>query len=580
MRTLPIRVEPVAQESLTSWLCALAHRNAVTWQQILTAVGLHHRPGDMKRLGWAAQLHPAEVADLAASTGIGETILQQMTLARFEHLGITTGRRPPYPDFGAEHGARPIQYCATCLRDSGGRWQLRWSLGWSFACVEHGRLLSDACPRCNRRPQRRTPQTRRIPGLLLCSQPDRDEPTARLCGADLRTMNDTPKVTAEMIDAQRTINAVIEGTVDGFPIYGGRLVPSRQILTDLRATTRRVLIVSSAAEAVVPEDNRVSATSSAVKPRGHRLDTGPSQNAAAFTAAVNILRAPDCPTGAALLRDQLCLNGHRSHYALPFTRWRRAMSAEFVAVHLGAVGPRLPAQHQLRYRTSTALPRLPKRPETTLAKVVRALPTALWLPWAHRVDPDCVNDSAARIAFSCAVALVGTNADIDTVATLLNSPVNTDLLAKMLKRVSRSPGWQTAAATITTLADHLAADKSPPINYHRRRETDYTTLLSDDQWACLTGEHPRGREPHPWGPRPARCALYADLSGFPVEHAPWFIDSPTFRDACRAFGTTNSTGLREAGVSFLRAHGIDEPVREAPPFLWRTLKPSTTCEYS
>jgi hypothetical protein len=40
--------------------------------------------------------------------------------------------------------------CPECIRESDGRWQLSWRLGWSFACVQHNRLLADACPTCGK----------------------------------------------------------------------------------------------------------------------------------------------------------------------------------------------------------------------------------------------------------------------------------------------------------------------------------------------------------------------------------------------------------------------------------------------
>ena len=50
IRSLPIRLEPRAGESLTSWLCAHARRNQVSWHQILVAVGLYRQRRDTQRL--------------------------------------------------------------------------------------------------------------------------------------------------------------------------------------------------------------------------------------------------------------------------------------------------------------------------------------------------------------------------------------------------------------------------------------------------------------------------------------------------------------------------------------------------
>jgi hypothetical protein len=46
MRTLPIRVNPVAEESLDSWLEALASRTGSTWGEILQATGFFDARGN------------------------------------------------------------------------------------------------------------------------------------------------------------------------------------------------------------------------------------------------------------------------------------------------------------------------------------------------------------------------------------------------------------------------------------------------------------------------------------------------------------------------------------------------------
>ena len=58
VRTLPIRLPPVAGEALDSWLEALAHRNATAFGDLLSAVGLNPYHGTATH-GWIVQLSSA-----------------------------------------------------------------------------------------------------------------------------------------------------------------------------------------------------------------------------------------------------------------------------------------------------------------------------------------------------------------------------------------------------------------------------------------------------------------------------------------------------------------------------------------
>ncbi|WP_374227332.1 TniQ family protein [Streptomyces sp. AC512_CC834] len=47
-------------------------------------------------------------------------------------------------------GRAGSRFCPACLEETGGRWQVTWRLGWSFACIRHHVLLADRCPACLR----------------------------------------------------------------------------------------------------------------------------------------------------------------------------------------------------------------------------------------------------------------------------------------------------------------------------------------------------------------------------------------------------------------------------------------------
>ncbi|MFB7918665.1 TniQ family protein [Streptomyces sp. NPDC056061] len=81
---------------------------------------------------------------------------------------------------------RGSRFCPDCLHSSGGRWQLSWRLGFSFACTQHRRLLADHCPHCGRVPRQRPRSGRSVPRPELCGNtPIRfGGPVSAGCGTD------------------------------------------------------------------------------------------------------------------------------------------------------------------------------------------------------------------------------------------------------------------------------------------------------------------------------------------------------------------------------------------------------------
>ncbi|WP_225344367.1 TniQ family protein, partial [Mycobacterium intracellulare] len=67
VRTLPIRVKPLPEESLESWLEALASRTDATWGQILRAVDISGARGNTAS-HWAGR------ANVSLTPGQGDTI--------------------------------------------------------------------------------------------------------------------------------------------------------------------------------------------------------------------------------------------------------------------------------------------------------------------------------------------------------------------------------------------------------------------------------------------------------------------------------------------------------------------------
>lgn len=554
-RSLPLRVEPLPGESLTSWLCAYARRNEVTWRQMLTAAGLHRRRGDMKRLGWAARLHPHEIDALSTAAGVNPATLEALTLAQFDGLGISTGRRPSHPDFGTLRGARrPTRYCPQCLHDSDGRWQLRWSMGWTFACPRHRCLLADTCPECQRPPTRAAPLTDVVPDLSRCAQSGGHHGHT-VCGADLRCHDPTTAATPGVLDAQRIIDRLIGGDTSEFSIYCHTRPTQARVLTDLRTLARHITEAPGAA--------RHDDTS---RQRNHHIDSEIARVADGFVAAIDTLRAADIPSAATALRIRWT--------AMPQKRCAsrcaqsaieaRARSALIGAVELSALDAELPVIDVLRYRACSSRPVVPRRPAATLAKLTRALPTLLWPPWvAHILGAGAgagagTEDPVIRSMLSCAVAHVGTTASTRDIASMLgNTAVGPTGLCAALQRIEIQPDRREVLCRIIALADQITATTTQ-IDYHRRRELDYTKLLADIDAGLTDG-----------GGDALRCLAFEHLSGLPLTRAPWFSDTPGFGRRCLEIAAKDplqGPALVLALRQFLDRCGMgSEPITAVPP---------------
>ncbi|MDP7704884.1 TniQ family protein [Mycobacterium sp. TY815] len=140
---LPVRVEPVEGEAIDSWLAAMTQAMDVSIGSIARSFGL---PAVSHPL-WITWLDPGQIDAIAAAAGIPAPVVEAMTLSVYDGTALkldpTTHRLDEHFPFGAVGFSR---FCPACLSESGGRWQLRWRLGWTFACVRHNALLSEKCP--------------------------------------------------------------------------------------------------------------------------------------------------------------------------------------------------------------------------------------------------------------------------------------------------------------------------------------------------------------------------------------------------------------------------------------------------
>ena len=585
IRTLPIRVAPMEGEALDSWLEALAHRTHTAWGDLLAAVGLDS-PDGTATPGWLVHLLPEQTAALSVATGVAADTVAAMTLTRYNAIALaidpatrTVDRKFPWSR------TRGSRYCPHCLADTGGRWQLTWRLGWSFACLQHRCLLADACPKCEGVPRQRPHPGDGIPRTGRCATPGSDA-TGRnpaRCGGQL-----AGAVVAEfpedhpVLAAQRRINTIIDTGKAEFGVYTGNPQPCAGALADIRALAGRILtyatpddlerivaldLLRTYQEAAVGQVRRGGPARTDDKP-GLAAPARAATAALGVTVALDILSAPDMLSAGDRMgwlvttaRDRgLSVNAAN-------IGWGSRSTPVLTAVQLAALGPLINPSDQLRYRTASSMPGRPVLDSTRNSHLARRTPTMLWPAWSLRFAiPNC-HQRQLRPALSIALLLVDTRLRLQDAAKLLDSPITGNAASRVLQLLARQDRWPQIRTALLVLADYLT-DGDIPIDYQRRRQLDYTGLLPDATWAriCRDTGTPGGSAARA---RIARCYLFERLSGRPASAAPFVLDESEFRTKTANFPQhltpELAAALREHAHDFLaRHHIVGEPALWEP----------------
>ena len=170
---IPIRFEPIAGESFDGWLEAYAQRLQMSAIELGHALGVPPRllrlHGANVALGHAA-LDARQVAARACGLDPAKVEALWFGLARYDRL---TANR-----VGGQWLARVLRpmvssrYCASCLRESAGRWLAVWRLPWYLACPEHATMLACGCPVCGGTQRQAGLRAEHRPALMtVCSHP-------------------------------------------------------------------------------------------------------------------------------------------------------------------------------------------------------------------------------------------------------------------------------------------------------------------------------------------------------------------------------------------------------------------------
>jgi TniQ len=282
---------------------------------------------------------------------------QAMTLDRYDGTGLRIRQ-----DIRAVNRAFPrsrmrfSRFCPDCLRDSGGRWQLFWRLGWAFACEKHRCLLVDECPACGQRQRARPLRADVVPNPGHCATQAADATggAPARCGTNLhaapalRFAADHPVLTA-----QCTIGAAMETGTATFGIYRDHSVPTAAALADIRAVAGRILAYATEADLarILPAD--LHAAYRQLKTRSDDVSGVPRCGdkpglaapghaviaAVGATAALGILDAPDIACAGDALR-WLVTGGRAKGLAVSSSNigWGKRSTHLLTATQLVALG--------------------------------------------------------------------------------------------------------------------------------------------------------------------------------------------------------------------------------------------------
>lgn len=577
VRTLPIRIVPIAGEAIDSWLEAIAHRTDTMYSDLLAAVGLKVNPG-MGTSAWMVKLTTDEAETLSAATAAPIETLEKMTLQHYSGraVRIDSDIRALVRTFpwGRTRGSR---FCPACLDETAGRWQLRWRLGWAFACTVHNCLLADACPHCGAVQRLRTHIGDTVPQPGRCSRPATDA-TGRApdrCGADLTAASAVSLVPEHpAICAQKIVDTVIDSDTSAFGVYQSMPQPRLNVLSDIRAVAGRVLAYATPQdlEAVVPSDLLTAYRAKADHPWQRY---GPAQTnakpglaaparavgaAVGALAAIQALERCDVASAGDSLRWLVASSRERgSAISATNITWGKNTSPVLTGVQLAALGPLLKPSDQLRYRVGTTLPRRPTPGIRRTDVIARRLPPMLWSAWSLRMAiPDC-HQRQLRPALANSLLLVNSRLNLDEAARMIDSPIDGHAVSRVLQLLEKHDRWNDLRSALIRMTDYLA-EHEVPIDYRRRRRLDYAMLLPDKVWAqiCRDTGTPGIRSARA---RIARGFLFERLSGQPASRSPMFFDSNAFRTQVADFPRYLTSELAQALVEhaheFLVEQGVD-----------------------
>jgi hypothetical protein len=295
VRTLPLRLAPIDDESLPGYIARYSHTFHFRLGDLLCALGLS-QSGSGHAIGcYGVALSADQLARVAFVTGIPATRVDRMLLSSYAgHAFPRSSLEGPLKLNRERHTWEVMfwrsRFCPRCLQQDGS-WLLRWQLGWSVACVRHRELLHHRCPRCGDRPQvgprQMSPQDRR--GQVSDPRCCVNTHQRQICHAPLTaTASISLANKPELVEAQRRIDAILGGQQR--PTLAGQPLDPPTYLRDLRLLGN---MLNGPAESVAPP--RPS--------RFRRLLDDPQTTAGVLARVIELADLPDDRSLADALRD-------------------------------------------------------------------------------------------------------------------------------------------------------------------------------------------------------------------------------------------------------------------------------------
>ncbi len=594
-RTLPMRVPPRPGEALDSWLESIAVRLDMPLRAIIGPLGLARvRAAGNKKVKppeWVVCLRPQEAQHLSAVTGVDAAVLRSMTLQSFDGQAIRLdlARRAVEPV--VLWGRRGSRFCPDCLAADGGRWQIRWRLGWSFACVTHQRLLADTCPRCLRPARLKMPSLTLVPAPGRCGLPQLGAARKLFTPRCDHPLADTPTMRlptdSPIIEAQQLINELLTDPLACpklLPFYPTEQATAGQFFTDLKALAAKVLARAHDGdlEPFAPTELitklRAFVIARAGQPRiGFVAPSSTAVVAPAVTTAVHMLRADDFAAAEARIGWLATRTTTRPLTSGNSDDWGKLISPALRAVLASPAVRRQGAGGRIVHRVGADGLTLPAAEHAAAARA-QHLPAALWPWWAVRLIPPAARTPrTTRQALSLCLLRVGTRITKANAARLLQpGAAGQSAVVYLQHLLGRTEHGEHVITALTRLADTLETQGSP-INYSRRRALFGTrhTFITQRQWQRIIGTN----TPDP-GWLHAQRWLFEHLTGSLAETAPAALtltraDLTSYLDFRARLLPAEAEALHHAAVHLLAQHDIHEPTTwhpDLPPELISDLK--------
>lgn len=560
-RRLPLQVKPLEGESIESWLEATALAVGLTMGALAAVVGL---PA-IARPSWRNWLSPTQTLALAAATGLPRSSLEAMTLSRYDGRALSldpVSHRPePNFPFGPLSWSR---FCPECIRETAGRWQLTWRLGWSFVCLHHNCLLVDVCPECGNH-QRSTQLYRSAPSptACRCGHLLSTVPVLRLLGDD-----------HSFLWAQRRLYDLIDsGSV--FGVFEAHPKSQTDVLAAMRSLANRALNFASehglAINSVIDEaTGQGSVEFIPTKARETLNSKAPLRAldaAVGMTVAMRILAQPSI--SAAGERARSIIAGQNATTGPAEIRSCRRDGEISAAIVLKARSADLGPEQQLQYRTAAMMPRVPEPDPSRDRTMAARLPATLWPEWARQMLSDRRPTVVMSETLSCAALLIGSTLKAVDAVRLLGEVYTAEVLNQRLWTLCGSTYWDSISAALIRLSGYLE-EHGGLIAYERRRRLDYSKLLTEGDWRrTVVGD--ANSLLATTSAVPARCYMIGRISGSST-HALLThpeLDQRSLKTLVTSFGAgvtpPMSAELDQLAHGFLTEQGIVEPVYWHPP---------------